>query len=553
MNDRDLTSVSPRLGEWGREKRKLATGLAAGCTYLTVELLGRLAGVPTIPEMVQDALLLLLPGRVFAFLLDRLRYLAKPMLFAGLLISQLVTLGLVHVATARWRHPFRVALLLWLATGFGLLPLTGNGPMGRRLGVALTSLASFAAYAVGLVFFADRQATRMGAPRNQPNAVTRFAEWLNPDAGQRRLIFGGALFVASAFLARRVLGSVPSLPECGRETRRTPSARALSATSPAGNVGSPLPGLPPMLTPASDFYVVSKNIVDPEVSLASWHLKVVGMVDRPLDLSDDDVRALPAQRVYRTLECISNEVGGNLISNGQWTGVRLGDLLERAGVQEGAQVLHFTSADGYTENMPIAQALLPSTILAYQLDDAPLPREHGFPLRVLGSGTFGMKNPKWLTRIEVAHAGEPGFWEQRGWDADAIVQTMSRIDVPTDRAPVQGTPIEVAGVAFAGDRGIQRVEIASDGETTWQAAELFPSLGANTWVFWHYQWSPRRVGSHVLVVRATDGRGQVQTAVERGTFPAGATGYHEVEVQVLSVRASQSSGLPLNPIRASRM
>lgn len=515
--------------------RRFATGLAAGCAYLTVELLGRvLAEVPTIPELIQDSLLRLLPGQVFAFLLDRLLYLGKPLLFAGLLLAQLVTLGLVNVATARWRHPFRVAAALWLATGFVLLPLTRNGPMARRLDVALTSLVSFAAFAAGLVFFADRRRAVAGAPRTQQDRIVQFAEWLSPDAGRRRLIGGGLLFIASALLARWVIGAVPSLPPRAGQIQGGPFPSPAPTTSPGPSVGPPLPGLPPMLTPVGDFYIVSKNIVDPDVSLTSWRLKIVGLVDRPLDLSYNDLLALPARRVYRTLECISNEVGGDLISNALWTGVEFGELLRRASLRDGAQVLHFTSADGYTENMSIAQALLPSTLLAYRMNDAPLTRKHGFPLRVLGSGTFGMKNPKWITQIEVARSGAPGFWEQQGWDAGAVIPTTSRIDVPFDRATVRGKRVEVAGLAFAGDRGIRRVEISTDNGATWEAAQLFPSLGDNTWVFWHHLWSPARVGVHVLAVRATDGLGNVQTAARRGTFPAGATGYHKIEVNVVA-------------------
>jgi DMSO/TMAO reductase YedYZ molybdopterin-dependent catalytic subunit len=291
------------------------------------------------------------------------------------------------------------------------------------------------------------------------------------------------------------------------------------------------------VTPAAHFYVVSKNIIDPTVDAATWHLRVVGMVDRPLDLRYADLLALPAQRRYQTLECISNEVGGTLMSNGHWTGVQLGDLLRRAGIQPGATVVNFTSVDGYTENMPIDKALLPETLLAYQLNDAPLAPKHGFPARILGTGTYGMKNPKWLTEIAVGRSAAPGFWEQQGWDAAAIVKTTSRIDQPGDGSTMSG-PSVIAGLAFAGDRGIQRVEVSTDGGATWEAARLIPPLGPSTWVFWQYTWSPAQDGPYQLVVRATDGQGQLQTSIATDTYPDGATGYDQIRVGVQAQAAA---------------
>jgi DMSO/TMAO reductase YedYZ molybdopterin-dependent catalytic subunit len=206
-----------------------------------------------------------------------------------------------------------------------------------------------------------------------------------------------------------------------------------------------------------------------------------------------DLLALPPVATYRTLECISNEVGGDLMSNGWWTGVRLGDVLQLVGVQPDATALRFTSVDDYTETMSLAQALDPDTLLAYALSGKPLPAKHGFPVRVLGAGTYGMKNPKWLARIQVAASVEPGFWEEQGWDPDAPVQTMART-----------------------------------------AAQLLPSLGPSTWVFWQVPWQPPGPGQTTLVARATDGTGQVQTDRRTDTFPQGATGLHTIQVRVAS-------------------
>lgn len=474
--------------------RNFWIGVLAGLGFVAAELLARLLfGIPTLAELAQDRVVALLPGPLFSFLLDRLLYLGKPALFAGLLLSQLVLAGLGGLAAGRWRRPFGLAGALWLVTGLVVLPLAGRGPFAGSLRVAAAALAAFAAYGWGLAAWGREPA-------------------YEPD--RRRLIAGAALFLGAAWMARRAVGKLPSLRPAG------PSA------SPAQ------PPLPAEVTPTDAFYVVSKNLADPVIGAGEWHLQVGGLVERPLTLGYQDVLALPAAKDYRTLECISNRVGGDLISNGLWTGVPLRELLLRAGVRSGATDVHFVCADGYTENMPLAKALDPATLLAYQLNGSPLSPRHGFPLRVLGTGTYGMKNPKWLTRLEVVTRPAAGFWEQQGWDSRAIVKTMSRIDTPSNGSLLALGPVRVAGVAFAGDRGIRAAEVSTDGGNSWQQAELLPSLGRFTWVVWTYVWQPLRPGVYTLAVRATDGFGNLQEARESDAFPSGASGYHRVRVVV---------------------
>ena len=255
------------------------------------------------------------------------------------------------------------------------------------------------------------------------------------------------------------------------------------------------------------------------------------MVDHPATMSYDELKSMPSKEIDRTLECISNEVGGDLMSNGHWTGVPLADLLHKVGAQADATLVHFTCADGYTESMAMGKALDGSTLLVFALDGLPIPTKHGFPIRVLGTGTYGMKNPKWLTRIEVARTADPGFWERQGWNPDAIVQTMARIDVPTAGTRVSGNVI-VAGVAFAGDRGIQKVEVSSDVGATWTPATLASPISPTTWTFWQTTWQPRVPGTYQIVVRATDETGRPQVSQNADTFPVGSTGYHQIRVEV---------------------
>jgi len=233
------------------------------------------------------------------------------------------------------------------------------------------------------------------------------------------------------------------------------------------------------------------------------------------------------------MECISNEIGGDLISNGQWTGVPLRIVLERAGVKPGTIKVQFACDDGYSTAIPLAEAMAEETILAYQLNGAPLPQRHGFPTRLVFPPHYGMKNPKWITRVTLTADNYLGYWERQGWSDAAIVQTMSRIDTPTrkDRLAV-GVPTVVAGIAYAGDRGISRVEVSTDNGESWAQAALQPPLGALTWVFWAHRWTPPKAGAFNVLVRATDGTGTLQPARSTAPIPLGATGYHRVSLTV---------------------
>jgi DMSO/TMAO reductase YedYZ molybdopterin-dependent catalytic subunit len=493
--------------------RSFWIGIGAGCALLVVELGGRvLAGVPTVPELIQDQLILLLPGPIFSFVLDRLLYLGKPLFFTSLLIFQVVLGGLGGILVARWRRPIALATIGWLATGFVLLPVTNQGVFAGSLGVALVSLLAFATYALALIVY-----------RGEPLRAAHRAVDEQPDLSRRLIVGSGLSALVSMILGRQIVGTLPSLPPRPNDSTPVPG----TSQADAGSV-------PAMVTPAAKFYVVSKNLVDPIIDASTWHLTVDGLVSHRLVLTYGDILAMPFQQIYRTLECISNEVGGDLISNGSWTGVRLGDVLRMAGVDSRATTVHFTSADGYTENMPLAKALDPSTLLVYKLDGQPLPSKHGFPLRVLGTGTYGMKNPKWLTRIEVARSAPAGFWESQGWNPDAIVQTMSRIDTPPDGAVLGSSTVAVGGIAFAGSRGIRRVEVSTDGGATWNTASVEPTPDPDTWRLWRYSWRPARPGRYSLAVRAIDGTGRIQTATTTDTFPAGATGYDRINVQVVA-------------------
>jgi DMSO/TMAO reductase YedYZ molybdopterin-dependent catalytic subunit len=293
-----------------------------------------------------------------------------------------------------------------------------------------------------------------------------------------------------------------------------------------------IPGLAPEITSNAKFYTVSKNFFDPAVNPQTWRLKIHGLVERPLELSLAQLQAMPAHAEAATFICISNEVGGDLIGTAVWTGVPLKGLLEAAGLQPTGRRVVFRADDGYSTGVPVERCLQPQTLLAYAMNGAALPPSHGFPLRVVVPGYYGMKQPKWLTEIEVVAHDYQGYWEQRGWADEAVVKTMSRIDVPAHRAQLPSHGALIAGIAFAGERGIKAVAVSVDGGATWQEMPLKPPLSAYSWTLWAGEVPFPEAGDYLLTVRALDGREVLQDARVTEPLPDGASGYHKVRVRV---------------------
>ena len=289
-------------------------------------------------------------------------------------------------------------------------------------------------------------------------------------------------------------------------------------------------GLTPEVTSNEAHYVVDEEILDPVIEPTEWVLSISGVVDREERVDYNELIRMEAVERYQTLMCISNEVGGDLISTAKWTGVPLRSVLERAGIGSGAAEVVFRAAGGYSDSLPIDQAMDESTLLAIGMNGHVLPRAHGFPARVLSTGTYGYKNPKWLTEIEVVDRPYAGFWQQRGWDKEGLIRTMSRIDVPK-RGAVD-SPVTIAGIAFASDRGVSKVEVSTDGGGSWEEARVKTGLSELSWRLWLLEWEPPAPGEYELMVRAFDGDGTVQISRHASPFPEGSTGYHSVTVEV---------------------
>ena len=351
----------------------------------------------------------------------------------------------------------------------------------------------------------------------------------------------GAIALASLALMVSSIDSVLS----SATGPSTPSSGAASGTpinlSEAPSIFDD-PRLAPLVdsevTANGNFYQVDIDVFDPSIDVSTWSLQVSGLVNNPKTYTLDQLQALPLTEEYNTFECVSNLINGNLISNGKWSGVKLTDLFnDVGGLQQSSQYVVFYSVDGYSVGIPVSRALMPDSMIAYQMNGVPLPQSHGYPLRAVIPGLYGMMSAKWLRKIQVIDTSYMGYWQTRGWSDVGTVQTVSFIILPGDGSSQslsqnKGT-ILIGGYAYAGARGISKVEVSTDGGKTWQRATLKPPIAENTWELWAYSWQPPSTGTYNLYARATDGTGDVQTSVETDTFPNGATGYAMTSVTIV--------------------
>jgi DMSO/TMAO reductase YedYZ molybdopterin-dependent catalytic subunit len=436
----------------------------------------------------------------------------------------------------RWREGFSrqgigfvagAALLLWVVSLALLWPVLGANyrglPVGpARIASALALLMQYAVYGGTLILI-----YRWLAPRLMP-AVTGEAPVAAPIAaiGQplaRRAVVAGVAGAALAAGSDRLL--------------RDLNARAVFTYDGLAYSG---PGVQP-IAPNDKFYTVTKNVIDPDVTPGIWRLEIGGLVAEPRSYAFADLMGLPSIEQESTLMCISNQIGAGLMSNGVWTGVPLRDLLLASRPLPGAVEIFLTAVDGYTDSFAFEKAMEPTTLVAFALNGEPLPRRHGYPARIVVPGLYGEKNVKWVTRIDVVDYDAKGFYERQGWGPDFVIPTRSDIFAPRwvrhrGDAFVEpfavGQAATIRGRAFAGNRGIQRVEFSDDDGETWHETRIDYAGTSLTWTFWSVDWRPQEPGKYTIVSRATDGAGMPQPSEKRSIVPQGATGYHRVVATV---------------------
>ncbi|HLW47339.1 MAG TPA: molybdopterin-dependent oxidoreductase [bacterium] len=523
------------------------TGVLAGAGATLVLFVSRAAwGIPMPQEALGERIVRMLPDAVFTLLLAELQHLAKPAGFALAVALSLAGFGaggaLYACVAGRSRRPVPFLGLVaaagtWLVLADIVLPLLEGGTLGEPLTIVVPAgpwlaIAS-AVYGLLLAYLrAPPHAPDQARSQHPTRAVVeasmsrsdraRFPAASGGTFGRRGLLRRSGLALVLASLASRVgTGSPPRRPR----QAAVPSGARGAAPQPFHLIR----GMPGEVTPSARFFQVSKNFpFDPVVDVAAWSLAITGRVATPLRLSYAQfvAAAAPVER-YQTLECVGNPVGGDLIGTARWKGVRVRDLLSLAGVRDSATAIVWRSADGYSESVPLSVAMDPESLLAYAMNGRPLPRQHGAPVRVLLPNRYGMKQPKWLTAVEVAEAGSLGRWERLRFTNPAIVKISSACLAETQRV---GT-VQLGGWAFAGRRGIANVEISADGGATWLAAAVKPALGESCWQFWSAEWTPPGPGEYLVTVRARDGTGTLQPG-RRRRMPDGAEGYYELPVRV---------------------
>lgn len=538
--------------------------IAGGSALLISAVLRFIAGGVFVPELASQTIFSLTPGQAESFSVETFGSLAKYSVFVVTVVFNLILYGglavLLRKIYERLADKGFILNLLQLSfiPYFFMVAITAillrrNELLGKSSEIQFALIFLLLPHVVyGRILYSllrrgvVKKATGYVDTEVHPTYQATGSQ--SPKISRRQFIIMAASAVVVAviyFWARPLINSHPITNSTNPQPPVTPPLNV-----PAGSIFRE-PALAPFVssevTTNDKFYRIDTNIIVPSVDANSWKLNLSGLVQNgPLQFSYQELKSMPSVSEYATLECISDKITGNLISTAHWKGVTLKSILDKAQVKPEAIYIVFRCYDGYDVGIPIDRGLQDGTILAYEMNGVPLPAEHGFPLRAIVPGLYGMMNPKWITDIELVDTVYEGFWQRRGWDNDAEYKTHSKIVFPGDalaarfgqmEAPsmstIVGNKSPIAGIAFAGDRGISNVEVSVDGGNTWQTASIKDPLSGNCWVLWALDWIPKNKGDYNIIVRATDKTGNIQTAEVTDVYPHGATGYHSAETTVL--------------------
>lgn len=473
------------------------------------ELLSGLAQARLSPVLaIGEAVITLTPGAVAERAIDAVGQLDKPLLIAGVVVGLVVCGGAAGVLMTRNVGAGIAAyVVLSIAPLLAVLSETDGG--GGSVAIVVISAVVTVVIALAML-----SGPRYGS------------------VGRRTFLRDVAILgvgVAVAGSVGRWMVSTSSAVQEARAKLRLP----VDQSAPIERFEVGVEGIAEWRTPNSDFYRIDTTLSPPLIKPEDWELRIHGMVDRELTLTYDDLVDRGLQRSWITLCCVSNEVGGDLISNTEWGGVPIKDILEEVGVHPDADALLSTSGDGWNCGTPLA-ALTDgrNAMLAVSMDGEPLPVEHGFPVRMVVPGLYGyVSATKWVVDWEITRFDDfEAYWTERGWAPMGPVKTQSRIDTPGEGDEVSAGRVAIGGVAWAQHRGIEAVEVRID-DGDWLPAELGRVPNVDTWVQWKYEWEAES-GDHDIEVRATDSTGEPQTSRTQGTVPDGATGHHTVSVSV---------------------
>jgi DMSO/TMAO reductase YedYZ molybdopterin-dependent catalytic subunit len=538
-------------------------GLVSGAIAIAVSLaLRTFFSAMFIPELASQTLFSLTPGEVESQAVETLGPIAKYSAFIGALIVNLVVYGIVSLIVYKIHIKINsgnsfllaaaissgISYVVMLIISFVLMAVADIEIQSLSLQTIIMYLIPpQIAFGFTSAFFYRNIQPR--APKAAPKETIGSVETTvssEVDQNRRLLIKAGLASVVVIPLLYLGLNNL-LFPRESAQSRMPLESEVASKPRPAGFEDPRLTALlASEITPTDLFYRVDINPVPPTVDVNSWRLVVKGLVSRPLTLTYEQLKARPSVPQIATLECVSNKIANDFISTAIWNGIRFKDLLDEAGVKPNAKYIVFRCADGYDVGIPLERGFQEGSILAHGMNGETLNAKHGYPVRAIIPGLYGMMNPKWITEIELIDRVYEGYWQKKGWANNAQYNTHSYIVIPGN-APVRkifrnlgsvnivvGEQIPIAGVAFAGDREISRVQVSTDGGATWKDARIKNPLSPYSWIIWATELDVTSKANYRIVVRATDKTGKIQTGEVREPFPNGATGYHMIDVQASS-------------------
>jgi DMSO/TMAO reductase YedYZ molybdopterin-dependent catalytic subunit len=550
-------------------------GLVVGAIPLGVSLGLRIfVGSIFIPELASQTLFSLTPGEVESQAVETFGPAAKYSAFIGALIVNLILYGILSmflhwllVRKTRLNGYLRIAIIASVITyavmfsiSFILMIMADLQTLSISESMVIYLILPQITFGFILSYF-YKSIPQRPAPSI---TITGLKEKETPDSVatpsvtsdssiQDEIDFKKRLFlkagIASVIAAPVLFFGLNTLlfPRESIPSTSTPSQLESELRSMPRPIGFEDPRLTPLLlseiTPTDLFYRVDINPVPPSVDASSWRLSVKGLVNKSTTITYEELKSMPSIEEVATLGCVSNKIGAEFMSNAVWKGIRLKDLLERAEIKPTAKYIVFRCADGYDVGIPLESGLQDGSILAYQMNGSALTAEHGYPVRAIIPGWYGMMNPKWITEIELVDHVYEGYWQKKGWTNKGLDAIYSSIVLPGN-APIRqrfrnleplnitvGQSIPIAGIAFAGNRGISKVEVSTDGGNTWKQAVIKNPLSQYAWVLWATEFNIRSKGDYKILVRAIDKTGRAETSEIRNPFPNGATGYHMINIQ----------------------
>ncbi len=492
---------------------------------------------------VGDRVIDLSPTFVTKFAIDTFGTNDKPALLIG--IGVILAIYALVIGALAFRR--RVEIGLGGFVLFGLIGIAAVLTKAADPGLAATTpivvgtaLGALALYGSHRLISPDLEtASRDGAETSPDENVELSTP--QPIGTRRQLLLRGGGAVGVLAFAGGVTGAIGrsirsrfSATE-SRAALRLPPADERLPEAPDG-VTVDVEGVVPFYTPNETFYRIDTALTVPQLRTEDYQLTVSGMVDNTLNLSFDDLLARNVVEHDITMTCVSYRIGGDLVGNARWLGIRLDELLAEAGVSPEATQVVGRSIDNYTCGFPIEAATDGrNALVAFGMNGEPLPLIHGFPVRLIVPGLYGyVSATKWLTEIELTTFEDfKQYWfDGRGYAERAPIKIQSRIDSIDGLSTLEvgdDGMAAIGGVAWAQTRGISAVEIRiDDGE--WQQAELGAALNDDTWRQWAYRWTPQSSGRIDITVRATDGDGDVQPEERTDPLPDGATGWHKIVV-----------------------